>query len=46
MHVDGEALELRERRQAGAEVVDRDSHAEPVQLLKLVSGPVAATPPP
>ena len=40
-HVDREAAQLAERREAGAEVVDRDPHAEVVQLLELVAGAVA-----
>ena len=40
-HVDREAAQLLERREAGAEVVDRDAHAERVQLLELGAGPVA-----
>ena len=40
-HVDREAPQLAERREAGAEVVDGDSHPELVQLLELGPGPLA-----
>ena len=40
-HVDREAAQLRERREAGAEVVDRDPHAQVVQFLELLHGAVA-----
>src|SRR5439155_23980503 len=40
-HVDREATQLAERREAGAEVVDGDSHPEAVQLLELGPGPLA-----
>ena len=40
-HVDREAAQLAERREAGAEVVDGDPHPELVQLLELGPGPLA-----
>src|SRR5947208_17156620 len=40
-HVDREAPQLAERREAGAEVVDGDSHPELVQLLELGPRPLA-----
>ena len=36
-HVDRELLEVRERRVAGTEVVDRDSHSERAQLVQLTA---------
>ena len=40
-HVDGEAAQLLQRREAGAEVVDGDTHAERVQLLELGARSIA-----
>src|ERR687883_1561683 len=40
-HVDREAPQLAERREARAEVVDGDSHPELVQLLELGPRPLA-----
>jgi len=40
-HVHREAPQLAEGREAGAEVVDGDSHPELVQLLELGPGPLA-----
>ena len=42
----GKRRSCAERREAGAEVVDRDAHAVVVQLLELGSRPVAARRPP
>ena len=43
-HVDREAAKLAERREAGAEVVDRDAHAEVVELLELGARPSPVAP--
>ena len=40
--VDGEALQVAERRVAGAEVVDRQPHAERLELVQLLERCVAA----
>ena len=40
-HVDREAAQLAERREAGAEVVDRDAHSQLVEVLQLGAGAVA-----